>query len=99
MIGLIPHPIMLYNIDGSLNKAGSITHKIKLSLKVGQDEEKFNFLVTSLGPEKVILGLPWLRHCNPEINWHKGTMKFNTSQVEEALELEVTKVAANRMEC
>ena len=94
----LEHPITLYNIDGSLNEAGSITHKIKLGLKVGQDEEKFNFLVTSLGPEKVILSLPWLRHRNPEINWHKGTMKLNASQVKEEVELEVTKVVTNRME-
>ena len=51
-------PVTLYNIDGSLNQAGSITHKVKLSLRIGQDEEKFDFFVTSLGPEKVILGLP-----------------------------------------
>ena len=70
----IEYPITLYNIDGSLNEAGSITHKVKLLLKVSQDKEKFDFFVTSLGPEKVILGLPWLRHCNPEINWQKGTM-------------------------
>ena len=58
----LTQPITLYNIDGSLNEAGSITHKVRLLLKVGQDEEKFDFFVTSLGPEKVILGLPWLRH-------------------------------------
>ena len=94
----LEHPIMLYNIDGSLNEARSITHKVKLDLKVGQDKEKFDFLVTSLGPEKVILGLPWLRHRNPEINWHKGTMKLNASQEIETLELELTKIAANQME-
>jgi hypothetical protein len=27
-----------------------------------------------LGPEKVILGLPWLRHRNPAIDWQAGTM-------------------------
>jgi hypothetical protein len=58
----IEHPIRLHNIDGTLNEAGSITHKVKLSLKVGSDEEIFEFYVTSLGPEKVILGLPWLQH-------------------------------------
>src|ERR1700761_144140 len=58
----LDHPILLYNIDGSKNKAGSITHKVKLALQVGQDKEKFDFYVTSLGPEKVILGLPWLHH-------------------------------------
>jgi hypothetical protein len=52
--------IHLHNIDRTLNEAGSITHKVSLILQVGQDEEKFDFFVTSLGPEKVILGLPWL---------------------------------------
>ena len=61
----LEHPIRLHNIDGTLNEAGSITHKVKLRLKIGEDEEQFEFYVTSLGPEKVILGLPWLRHRNP----------------------------------
>ena len=56
----LEHPIHLHNIDGTLNKAGSITHKVNLILKLGPDEEKFEFYITSLGPKKVILGLPWL---------------------------------------
>ena len=58
----LKNPIRLFNIDGSLNKAGSITHKVRLTLRVGQDSEKFGFFLTCLGPEKVILGLPWLLH-------------------------------------
>ena len=58
----LENPIQLFNIDGSLNEAGSITHKIRLTLRVGQDREKFGFFLTNLRPEKVILGLPWLRH-------------------------------------
>ena len=54
----LENPIRLFNIDASLNKAGSITHKVKLNLRVGQDKEKFDFFPTSLRPEKVILGLP-----------------------------------------
>ena len=97
---LLEQPITLYNIDGSKNEAGSITHKVSLLLKVGQDEEKFDFYVTSLGPEKVILGLPWLRHRNPQINWHEGTLQLNADQGmgPEPFEVEVTKIAANRME-
>jgi hypothetical protein len=97
----LEHPIMLYNIDGSLNEAGSITHKVRLSLKIGSDEEKFDFFVTSLGPEKVILGLPWLRHWNPAIDWQAGTMCLNSNMdhTPEDLEVEVTRINANRMEC
>ena len=96
----LTQPITLYNIDGSLNEAGSITHKVRLLLKVGQDKEKFDFFVTSLGPEKVILVLPWLRHRNPSIDWQKGTMKLSATSgtSPEPIEVEVTKIAANRME-
>jgi hypothetical protein len=96
----LEHPIRLHNIDGTLNEAGSITHKVKLSLKVGSDEEIFEFYVTSLGPEKVILGLPWLRHRNPTINWQEGTMHLGADQgvSPEPLEIELTRIVANRME-
>ena len=89
--------ILLFNINGSLNEAGSITHKVRLTLRVGQDKEKFDFFLTSLGPEKVIVGLPWLRHQNPQINWQQGTMRLNADQSvgPEPLELEITKIAAN----
>ena len=84
-----------------LFRSGSITHKVRLLLKVGQDKEKFDFFVTSLGPEKVILGLPWLRHRNPSIDWQKGTMKLSATSgtSPEPIEVEVTKIVANRMEC
>jgi hypothetical protein len=97
----LDHPICLHNIDGTLNEAGSITHKVKLSLKIGQDEEVFEFYVTSLGPEKIILGLPWLRHQNPAINWQEGTMHLGADQGMslEPLEIEVTCINANCMEC
>ena len=96
----LEHPIRLYNIDGTLNEAGSITHKVKLRLQIGTDEEQFEFYVTSLGPEKVILGLPWLRHRNPCINRQEGTMSLNADQGMglEPFEVEVTKIAVNRME-
>ena len=70
----LEHPIILYNIDGSLNKAGSITHKVKLQLWIGPDYEEHEFLLTSLGPENIILGLPWLHSRNPAIDWQAGTM-------------------------
>jgi hypothetical protein len=69
-------------------------------LQVGQDEEKFDFFVTSLGPEKVILGLPWLHHWNPAIDWQAGTMSLNTDQGmgPEQIEVEVTCIMVNQME-
>ena len=88
----LEYPITLYNIDGSLNEASSITHKVKLSLRIGQDKETFDFFVTSLGPEKGILGLPWLRHRNSAIDGQAGTMCLNSNSGDaapEGLEIEV----------
>ena len=34
-----------------------------------------DFLVTDLGGEDVILGLPWLREANPSIDWEKGLLQ------------------------
>jgi hypothetical protein len=53
-----------------------------------------------LGPEKVILGLPWLCHRNPAIDWQAGTMHLNTDQGlgPVPIEVEVTHIMANRME-
>ena len=68
--------IILYNIDGTLNKAGTIKDKVSLYLRIGDQERKWDFLVTDLGPEDVILELPWLRHVNPAIDWSSGEMKI-----------------------
>jgi hypothetical protein len=96
----LEHPIRLYNIDGTLNEASSITHQVSLYLHVGDQEEKHNFYVTQITPERVILGLPWLRHHNPAINWQTGTMHLSASQevTPEPLEVEVMNIRANHME-
>ena len=66
-------PIKLYNIDGSPNRAGSITHSIRLMTQVDRNAPQLlEFLITDLGNEDVILGLPWLRKVNPNIDWEKG---------------------------
>src|SRR5690606_22474001 len=67
-------PISLLNIDGSPNHGGSITHFARLHLKVDAFKEWTDFLVANLGGEDVILGLPWLRNANPNIDWKKGSL-------------------------
>ena len=71
------HPIVLYNIDGTLNKAGTITHVARLWLQVGSFDELVEFLVTNISTEDVMLGIPWLREVNPQINWREGKITFN----------------------
>jgi len=102
-IRLVPleHPISLYNIDGTLNEAGSITHKARLNLKVGSEVHQHDFYVMQIGPEKVILGLPWLCMRNPFIDWQKGKLRLNSNSEDaapEECEIEVTHIAANMQE-
>jgi hypothetical protein len=95
----LERPIVLLNIDGSQNKAGTIQQYTDLYLSTGDRETKWKMLVTDTGPEDLVLGLPWLRHANPDIDWEKGEMRLRAS--EEAVEppvheVEIQKIAANR---
>lgn len=73
---LMKHPIVLYNIIGSRNKAGTITHVAKLCLQVGNFDELVEFPITNISMEDVILGIPWLQEVNPTINWKEGKIMF-----------------------
>ena len=68
---------MNFNVDGSPNKAGSLTEWCQLEIWAGDYCEKVNFLVTNLGSEDIILGLPWLRKINPTIDWEHGTVEIS----------------------
>ena len=96
--------IVLYNIDETLNKAGTIEDKVSLYLCIGDQERKWDFLDTNLGPEDIILGLPWLRHINPAIDCSSGEMKmpsefiYASSEEEAEPKSMVFRIAANRMQ-
>jgi len=70
--------IMPLNIDGTKNKSGVIRHCTWLNLKIGKRNIPTRFLVTDLGKEEIILGLPWLKEHNSQINWLEGTMNIET---------------------
>jgi len=64
-------PIKLRNIDGSYNKAGSITHYLDLLVSQGNKKVTERFYVMNLGTDHLILGYPWLCAFNPDIDWPK----------------------------
>lgn len=67
-------PIALQNIDGSSNSAGDITHFSRVAFTVDSITKQLDFLITDLGGEDIILGLPWLREENPLIDWKDGIL-------------------------
>ena len=67
---------------------------------IGEVERWHEFLITELGLEDVVLGLPWLRSVNPEIDWARGKMKIELGKEGEELKEEtgVQWVVANRQQ-
>ncbi len=68
-------PRLVRNVDGSLNKDGTITEMCQLWIKRGEKEIAFQFFVTSLGEDRIIFGYPWFEHENPEIDWKTQELK------------------------
>lgn len=72
----LPFPINVHNVDGSPNKKGKIRYSTTAPLTVLGRTRRTRFLITGLGSQQIILGLPWLRKENPDINWELKTMKW-----------------------
>ena len=70
-------PITVYNVDGTKNNSRKIEYSTWLKVKVDNKEMNTRFLVTDIGKETMILGLPWLKQYNPVIDWDKGTMDIS----------------------
>ena len=75
-IQALKKPIMARNIDGTLNKTGTITSYVDLTVKIDGRTMDIQLLVTGLGNQRIILGFPWLNECNPDINWRTGEFKW-----------------------
>jgi hypothetical protein len=65
----LEEPVWLRNIDGTYNQSGSVKSFINLLISCGGRKVTQRFYITNLGLDKMILGYPWLRAFNPEINW------------------------------
>jgi len=73
---LLDKPIRVYNVDGTLNQGGLITHEVTLMLlHKGHKEKQYSKYVT-LESQPSLLGIPgWQKH-NSEIDWKTGDIKF-----------------------
>ena len=69
-------PITVYNVDGMENKMGTITQYVDVNLQIGNRTTSTKLLVTGLGRQKIILGFPWFKEQNLEINWETGTLTW-----------------------
>ena len=72
----LEQPLTARNVDGTLNKKGKITSFVILNLVINGRTKRTRLLVTGLGRQQIILGFPWLREQNPDINWQTGEFKW-----------------------
>jgi hypothetical protein len=72
----LARPIKVRNVDGTFNKAGTITHYVNVTLDIGERKRNERLLVTKLGKQRIILGTPWLKKENPDINWKLGKINW-----------------------
>ena len=72
----LSNPICVFNVDGSRNSAGDITHTVNLTVDFLGHREELRTEVTNLRKNSLILGYTWLKKHNPSIDWVKGTVKF-----------------------
>jgi len=69
-------PLLVRNVDGTVNAGGAITHQVKCNMFFKGHVERARIDVCNLGKTEVILEMPWLAVHNPEIDWEKGEVKI-----------------------
>ena len=69
-------PLTVYNVNGTLNKKGTIRNYVDLPMTIFGKKTNEWLLVTGLGKIKIILGFTWLNEQNPLVNWKTGNVSF-----------------------
>jgi hypothetical protein len=72
----LPEPCKVFNVDGTQNRHGQITHYTDLDIRTGNQTRTMRFFLTNLGEQKVILGYPWFATVQPVIDWAKGWIAY-----------------------
>ena len=72
----LERPMQVRNMDGSFNREGPIENTVEVNVYYKGHVERME--IDIIGGQKwgVILGMPWLEHYNPEIDWKTGEVKM-----------------------
>ena len=73
----LSEPIPVYNMDRTLNEAGSIHEVVDVIMTYNQHSECILLAVTRLSKQCMILGFTWLNKHNLEIDFHTQTIKMS----------------------
>ena len=65
-------PIVPCNVDGTLNQAGKIMHYTWIQTNFQDITILVWLLITNIGSQDIIFGLPWFQDYNPQVNFVTG---------------------------
>ena len=80
----LKQPLIVHNIDRTINQGGTITHYCNLWVQWGTQVKKLGFYVANLGWDRLILGYPWFKKFNPNFNWNTNTLEGDTVEIDTA---------------
>jgi len=64
------------NVDGMLNYAEPIVNTVEAEIFFKRHKKRMSIDVIGGQKWRVILGMPWLAHHNPEIDWRIGKVQI-----------------------
>ena len=80
----LKQPLLVHNVDGTINRDGTITHYCNLWVRHGKQVEKLGFYVANLGRDRMILGYPWFQKFNPQFDWNTHALKGDEVEIDTA---------------
>ena len=72
----LPHPLKVYNTNGTHNAGGQIEKFAIVHLQIKDHKEQIGLTITDLGPNTIFLSHDWLKMHNPAIDWKTGCIEF-----------------------
>jgi len=81
----LPYSRAVYNVDRTMNQAGTITRACNLLVTQGNKRECVRFFVTNLGHDRMLFGYPWFKKFKPDIDWEKNELKGPKVKIETLL--------------
>ena len=80
----LKQPLIVHNVDGTINQGGTITQYCNLWVRRGKQVEKLGFYVANLGRDRLILGYPWFTKFNPSFNWKNNVLEGEEVEIDTA---------------
>ena len=73
----LARPIPVRNVDGTTNTSGGVSEIVDIVLRYQGHTERAIYAVIGIGSQDMILGFPWLKEHNPEIDWATKEVKMS----------------------